>query len=80
MMLTDFITKAPTGEASSVTQDKRFRKVFNTLGYRPETVVKFFIPRILSNTKQDAHIVWLTNLKAMKRFMSTAFKKRELLE
>jgi short-subunit dehydrogenase len=80
MMLTEFITKSPTGEASSVTQDKRFRRVFNTLGDKPETVAMFFVPRILSNTKQDAHLVWLTNLKSMKRFIMAAFNKRDLLK
>lgn len=80
MMLTEFITKSPTGEASSVIRDNQFRKVFNILGDKPDTVAKFFIPRILSNTKQDAHLVWLTNLKSMKRFMMAAFKKRDLLK
>ena len=80
MMLTDFITKSPTGEISSVTNDKRFRKVFNTLGEKPETVAKFFIPRILSNKKQGAHLEWLTNGKAVKKFMLATFKKRELLK
>ena len=80
MMLTEFITKSPTGEISSVTEDKRFRRVFNTLGDKPETVAKFFVPRILGNTKQDAHLVWLTNLKSAKRFMMAPFNKRELLE
>lgn len=80
MMLTEFITKSPTGEVSSVTRDKKFRKVFNTLGDKPETVTKFFVPKILKNTKQDAHLVWLTNLKSMNRFIMSAFKKRNLLK
>lgn len=80
MMLTEFITKSPTGEISSVTQDQKFRKVFNTLGDRPETVAKFFVPRILTNTKQDAHLVWLTNRKSAKRFLMATFNKRELLK
>lgn len=79
MMLTDFITKSPTGEVSSVTQDKQFKKIFNTLGDKPETVAKFFIPRILSNSAQNAHLVWLTNIKSMKRFMLPSYHKRELL-
>ena len=80
LMLTEFITKSPTGETSSVTQDKNFRKVFNTLGEKPETVAKFLVPRILSNTKQGAHLVWLTNRKAIKKFMMAVFNKRELLK
>lgn len=80
MMLTDFITKSPTGEPSSVLEDDEFRKVFNTLGDKPETVAEFLVPKILSNKKQDAHIVWLTNMKSAKRFMMSSFKKRELLK
>jgi NADP-dependent 3-hydroxy acid dehydrogenase YdfG len=79
MMLTEFITKTPTGEISPVTKDNQFRKIFNTLGDKPETVAKFFVPRILSNSKQDAHLVWLTNMKSMKRFLKAAFVKRDLL-
>ena len=79
MVLTDFITKTPTGEISSVTKDKKFLRVFNTLGDRPDTVARFFVTEILKNTKQNAHLVWLTNLKSMKRFMAAPFRKRELL-
>ena len=79
MMLTEFITKSPTGEPSSVTQDNQFKKVFNVLADKPETVARFFVPEILENTKQNAHIQWLTNTKSAQRFMMAPFKKRELL-
>lgn len=79
MMLTEFITKAPTGELSTVTQDNQFKKVFNILADKPETVAKFFIPKILENTKQNAYIKWLTNTKSAQRFMMAPFKKRELI-
>ncbi len=80
MMLTDFITKSPDGEVSSVYQDKRFRRVFNMFGDTPETVAKYLIPRILNNKKQGAHLVWLTNRKSIKKVMLATFKKRELLQ
>jgi short-subunit dehydrogenase len=79
MMLTEFITKSPTGEPSHVIEDNQFKKVFNILADKPETVAKFFIPKILKNTKQNAHIQWLTNAKSAARFMIAPFKKRELL-
>jgi NADP-dependent 3-hydroxy acid dehydrogenase YdfG len=79
MMLTEFITKSPKGEESSVIRDSSFTKVFNLLADRPETVAEFFIPKILENTKQNAHIQWLTNIKSCKRFMAAPFRKRELL-
>ncbi len=79
MMLTDFITKTPDGEQSKVIEDEKFRKIFNILADKPETVAKFFIPRILSNTKNDAQIAWLTNRKAAWRFITAGFRKDRLI-
>lgn len=79
MMLTDFITKTPGGEPSEVIADARFRRIFNILADRPETVAKFFIPRILRNTRNGAQIAWLTNRKAAWRFMTASFRKDRLI-
>lgn len=80
MMLTDFITKTPDGEASDVITDKKFKKIFNILADKPSTVAKFFVPKILNNTKNDAHIIWLTNRKAAWRFMTDGFRKDRLIK
>ncbi len=79
MMLTEFITKSPSGEESPVMNDPQFKKVFNILADKPETVAAYLVPKMLANTKQDAHIMWLTNLKASLRFMSAPFRKRKLI-
>jgi hypothetical protein len=79
MMLTDFITKTPDGAQSDVIADEKFKKIFNALADRPETVAKYFIPRILGNTKNDAQIVWLTNTKAAWRFMTAGFRKDKMI-
>jgi short-subunit dehydrogenase len=79
MMLTDFITKTPDGEQSEVIADKKFRKIFNILADKPETVAKFFIPKILGNTRNDAQIAWLTTRKAVWRFMTAGFRKDKLI-
>lgn len=79
MMLTDFITKAPDGSESEVMQNKNFKFIFNTLGDRPETVARFFVPKMISNTKNDAHLVWLTNIKAMTRFISAPIRHKKLI-
>jgi NAD(P)-dependent dehydrogenase (short-subunit alcohol dehydrogenase family) len=79
MMLTDFITKAPDGNESPVLQDEQFRKIFNILADRPEKVAAFFVPRMLANTKNDAHLVYLTGMKAMARFMTAPMRKRRLI-
>lgn len=79
MMLTDFITKDPNGTQSDVLKDQQFIKLFNILADKPETVAKFFIPRILSNTKNNAQIAWLTNRKAAWRFMTAGKRKGRLI-
>jgi len=79
MMLTDFITKTPDGDESPVLKDKSFKFIFNTLADKPETVAKFFINKILANTKNDSHIVWLTNAKTLLRFSYSPFSKRKLI-
>jgi NAD(P)-dependent dehydrogenase (short-subunit alcohol dehydrogenase family) len=79
MMLTDFLTESPDGREAPLLTEKNFKFIFNVLGDKPETVAAFFIPRILSNKKNDAHIVWLTGAKSIWRFMTIPFGKRKLI-
>jgi short-subunit dehydrogenase len=79
MMLTDFITKTPDGNPSEVVSDEKFRKIFNILADKPEMVAKFFIPKMLSNTKNDVRIAWLTNGKAAWRFITAGTRKDRLI-
>ncbi|MPN18383.1 hypothetical protein SDC9_165743 [bioreactor metagenome] len=79
MMMTDFITKTPDGEQSEVISEEKFKKIFNILADKPGTVAKFFIPKMLSNTKNDVQINWLTNRKAAWRFMTAGFRKGKLI-
>jgi len=79
MVLTDFITKTPDGNPSEVVADEKFRKTFNILADKPETVAKYFVPRMLSNVKNNTQIAWLTNRKAAWRFMTAGFRKDRLI-
>jgi len=74
MMATDFILKQP--ESSNMNESSK--RIFNILGDKPETVAKFFIPKMLQNTKNDAHIVWLTTPKILFRFSISPFIKRKI--
>jgi hypothetical protein len=49
------------------------------LADRPETVAAFFVPQMLSNTKNGKQIAWLTKGKVMSRFILAPFSKRKLL-
>lgn len=75
MMATDFILKQPGSSA----MDESFKKIFNILGDKPENVAKFFIPMILKNRKNNAHIVWLTKTKIFFRFAISPFVKRKII-
>ena len=55
------------------------RKFFNILADRPETVAKYISPRMLGNTKNNAHIVWLSGGKTAWRFMTAGMRKRKLI-
>lgn len=79
MMLTDFITKTPDGAVAAIENDPSFRKIFNILADRPETVAAFFVPAMLKNTKNDRQIAWLTGGKAALRFLTAPFHKRALV-
>lgn len=79
MMLTDFITKDPKGKPSGVVKNEDFRKIFNTLAEKPETVADFLVPKMMKNKKNDTYLVWLTNGKDVLRFMLAPFRKRRLI-
>lgn len=79
MMLTDFITKTPDGEQSEVIMDKKFKKIFNILADRPETVARYFVPKMLQNNKNNVQIAWLTNRKAVWRFMTAGSRKNRMI-
>ena len=79
MMLTDFITKTPDGSVAAIETDARFRKIFNILADKPETVAAFFVPRMMCNTKNDKQIAWLTGGKAAWRFLTAPWRSHRLV-
>jgi short-subunit dehydrogenase len=79
MMLTDFITKAPDGEPSEVMSMVEFKKIFNILADKPETVAGYLVPRMLKNKRNGAQITWLTNRKAAWRFITAGRRKDRLI-
>ena len=76
IMITDFTVKALGGKESIALPEKT-RKVYNILGDYPDVVAEHLVKGMLANTKNNAHIEWLTNGKAAWRFMTAAFNKRD---
>lgn len=76
IMITDFTVKALGGK-DEIQLPEKTKKVYNILGDYPDTVAKFLTNRMIKNTKNDAHIEWLTGRKAAWRFITAGFNKRD---
>lgn len=79
IMITDFITNA-LGNKEKIELPEKTKKVYNILGDYPDVVAKFLVNAVLSNTKNNAKIEWLTTGKAAWRFMTSAFNKRNFFK
>ncbi|MBQ1452738.1 MAG: SDR family oxidoreductase [Ruminococcus sp.] len=76
IMITDFNVKSLGGD-DEIKLPEKTKKVYNILGDRPDVVAEFLSRRMIENTKNDAHIEWLTGKKAAWRFMTAGFNKRD---
>ncbi len=79
IMITDFITTA-LGNKEKINLSEKTKKVYNILGDYPDVVANFLVNKIISNTKNNVKIEWLTNKKAAWRFMTAAFNKRDFFK
>ena len=78
IMITDFTTHSLGTD--SIKLSEKTKKVYNILGDTPETVGKFLVDRMVTNTKNNAKINWLTNSKAFFRFLTAGFNKRNFFD
>ena len=76
IMITDFTVKALGGKESIALPEKT-KKVYNILGDYPDVVAAHLVRNMLTNTKNNAKIEWLTGGKAAWRFMTAGFNKRD---
>lgn len=76
IMITDFTTGALGGK-EKIDLPEKTKKVYNILGDYPNVVADFLVAEVLKNTKNNAHIEWLTSGKAAWRFMTAGFNKRD---
>ena len=76
IMITDFIKNA-LGDKEKINLSEKTKKVYNILGDYPDVVASFLVNGMLKNKKNNAKIEWLTNKKAMWRFMTCWCNKRD---
>ena len=75
----DWVVLAPDGTVAAIETDPSFRKIFNILADKPETVAAYFVSEMLKNTRNNRQIAWLTGSKAAWRFMTAPFRKGRLV-
>lgn len=78
IMITDFLVNALRDKKMSLS-DKN-KKIYNILGDYPDVVAKYMVKKMINNTNNGVRISWLTKRKATWRFISSIFRKRNLLD
>ena len=59
---------------------QRSKRIMNMFGDKVETVTPWLAEQALANEKHGADILWLTRGKALRRFLSPAYRKRNIVE
>jgi NAD(P)-dependent dehydrogenase (short-subunit alcohol dehydrogenase family) len=68
-----------SSRSSDPAQWARTKRLMNILADRVETVTPWLADQALANRKQGAQIEWLTRGKALRKFLTAAFNKRDLI-
>ena len=77
-MITDFLVNAFRDKKMELSEKNK--KVYNILGDYPDVVAKYLVSKMIVNTNNNVKINWLTNRKAMWKFMTYGFKKDKKLK
>ena len=65
------------GGKQAIELSEKTKRFYNIMGDYPDRVAVFLVKEMLANTKNGAHIQWLTGSKVAWRFMTAGFKKRD---
>jgi NAD(P)-dependent dehydrogenase (short-subunit alcohol dehydrogenase family) len=76
MVLTDLTLETVRRDPE---KNKDLIRIYNILANDPETVTPFLVRKMIENKRNGAKIAWLTPRKAMMRFMSAPFTRRDIV-
>jgi len=77
MVITDLITGQHAGESEDW---KKNRKVYNILANREEAVTPWLVQKMLSNTRTNAKLKYVSTLRLFKQLLTAVFFKRDLFQ
>ena len=73
------VTDLLIGDYDTATEEwRKAKRLFNILGDTVETVTPFLVDGVLNATRDGARVAWLTGGKALRRFLTARFNKRDL--
>ena len=78
IMITDFLVNAFRNEKIKLS-DKN-KNIYNILGDYPDVVAKYLVNKMINNTNNNVRIMWLTNRRAMGKFIKALFKKNNYFD
>lgn len=76
IMYTDFTVQSLGGKGK-IDLPEKTKKFYNMMGDYPDVVAEFLVRKILANTKNNAHIEWLTGGKVFRRLLTSPFSKKK---
>lgn len=79
IMFTDFTVQSLGGK-ESIELPEKTKNFYNIMGDYPDVVAEFLVKKMLVNTKNNAHIEWLTGGKVVGRMIASPFKKKKHFE
>jgi short-subunit dehydrogenase len=77
MVVTDMITGQHGGDSEGW---KKNRKVYNILANREETVTPWLVQKMLSNTRTNAKLKYVSTLRLISQLLAAVFFKRDLFQ
>ena len=73
------VTELLTGDYDLASEEwQKAKKILNILGDKVGTVTPYLADGILKTNRSGAKVAWLTNGKALRRFVTAGFAKRDL--
>ena len=75
IMITDFLINSFRNKKMELSAKNK--KIYNILGDKPDVVAKYLVNKMVVNTDNNVRINWLSNGKAMLKFMTCMFNKKD---
>ena len=77
IMYTDFTVQSLGGK-EQIDLPEKTKNFYNIMGDYPDVVAEFLVRKMLTNTKNNAHIEWLTGGKVFRRLITAPFCKKKI--